>query len=64
MASNEETMMPNCTEMKTGEIYVCPDCGLELQVIKSCSKEGASTVVAARLRAVGAYSVAVTKSWC
>lgn len=31
--------MPNCTEMKTGEIYACPDCGLELQVVKSCSTE-------------------------
>lgn len=32
--------MPNCTEMKAGEIYVCPDCGLELQVIKACGDEG------------------------
>jgi hypothetical protein len=32
--------MPNCTEMKAGEVYVCSDCGLELQVVKSCTKEG------------------------
>jgi hypothetical protein len=29
--------MPSCTEMKAGEIYVCSDCGLELQVVKSCA---------------------------
>jgi hypothetical protein len=32
--------MPNCTEMKVGEVYECPDCGLELQVVKSCSEDG------------------------
>ena len=28
--------MPNCHEMKSGEIYTCSDCGLELQVVKQC----------------------------
>lgn len=28
--------MPNCHEMKRGEIYVCEDCGLGLQVVKEC----------------------------
>ena len=32
--------MPNCHEMKKGEIYVCKDCGLELQVIKECKDVG------------------------
>ena len=29
--------MTSCSEMKKGQIYVCPDCGVELQVIKECS---------------------------
>ncbi|HEY5168077.1 MAG TPA: hypothetical protein VIK03_01595 [Thermoleophilia bacterium] len=35
--------MASCSEMKAGEIYVCEDCGLEIQVVKSCadSEEGA-----------------------
>jgi hypothetical protein len=35
--------MAGCSEMKAGEIYVCEDCGLEIQVVKSCadSEEGA-----------------------
>ena len=35
----------NCNEMKKGEIYVCDDCGIELQVIKECEhseEEGAA----------------------
>ena len=28
--------MPNCSEMKKGEIYTCADCGLELEVVKEC----------------------------
>ena len=28
--------MPNCHEMKNGEIYKCQDCDIELQVIKEC----------------------------
>ncbi len=34
--------MASCGEMKTGEIYVCEGCGLELQVVSSCadSEEG------------------------
>jgi hypothetical protein len=27
----------SCSEMKKGQIYACPDCGVELQVIKECS---------------------------
>jgi hypothetical protein len=35
--------MASCSEMKVGEVYVCEDCGLELQVLKSCAddEEGA-----------------------
>jgi hypothetical protein len=35
-------MMASCGEMKTGEIYVCEGCGLELQVVATCadSEEG------------------------
>jgi hypothetical protein len=29
--------MPNCVEMKEGDIFVCETCGLELKVIKSCA---------------------------
>ena len=32
--------MPNCHEMKKGEIYVCESCGLELQVINECDEVG------------------------
>jgi hypothetical protein len=28
--------MIHCHDMKVGEIYVCKDCGLELQVVKAC----------------------------
>lgn len=28
--------MVSCGEMKVGEVYVCKDCGLELEVKKSC----------------------------
>lgn len=28
--------MLSCHDMKVGEIYVCPKCGLELEVKKSC----------------------------
>jgi hypothetical protein len=26
-----------CNEMKTGQVYSCEKCGLELKVVKSCS---------------------------
>ena len=29
--------MASCNEMKAGEVYVCGQCGLELQVLKSCA---------------------------
>jgi hypothetical protein len=32
--------MPNCHEMKKGDVYTCLDCGLELQVIKECKDYG------------------------
>jgi hypothetical protein len=32
--------MANCHEMKKGEVYVCSECGLELQVIKECKDSG------------------------
>jgi len=28
--------MSSCNDMKKGEIYICDDCGIELQVIKEC----------------------------
>jgi hypothetical protein len=34
----KETVMPACHDMKKGEIYVCEDCGLELQVVKECEE--------------------------
>lgn len=33
--------MAQCHQMKVGEIYMCKDCGLELQVVKSCVEEEA-----------------------
>ncbi|MBD3236236.1 MAG: hypothetical protein GF330_06010 [Candidatus Eisenbacteria bacterium] len=32
--------MPNCHEMRQDEVYVCPDCGLELKVVKECRDAG------------------------
>ena len=32
--------MPSCHDMKKGEIYVCKDCGLELQVVRECKDAG------------------------
>ena len=32
--------MPSCHDMKLGEVYVCEDCGLELQVVKECDACG------------------------
>lgn len=29
-----------CNELRQGQIYVCKDCGLELQVIKECAECG------------------------
>ncbi len=31
--------MANCSEMKAGDVFVCPTCGLELQVKTTCSCE-------------------------
>jgi hypothetical protein len=28
--------MPNCHEMKVGEIYYCEECGIELKVMNEC----------------------------
>jgi len=35
--------MAACSEMKAGEVYVCEECNLEIQVIRSCvaSEKGA-----------------------
>jgi hypothetical protein len=35
--------MPDCSEMKNGDIYVCEDCGLELLIIKECKDAEATT---------------------
>ena len=32
--------MPSCHDMKNGEVYVCSDCGIELQVVKECKDVG------------------------
>jgi hypothetical protein len=32
----EVCAMPNCHEMKRGEIYYCEECGIELKVMKEC----------------------------
>jgi hypothetical protein len=28
--------MPQCSDMKVGEVYTCPNCEIELQVVKEC----------------------------
>lgn len=28
--------MVGCHDMRLGEVYVCEDCGLELEVVKEC----------------------------
>jgi hypothetical protein len=33
-------MATNCHEMKMGQIYVCGECGLELEVVKECRDVG------------------------
>jgi len=33
--------MPNCHEMREGEIYVCEECGIEVKVVKECQEVGA-----------------------
>ena len=35
----KEGPMTKCHEMKVGETYVCEDCGLELQVVKTCAEQ-------------------------
>ena len=39
----KESVMASCSEMKVGETYVCEQCDLEIQVVRSCadSEEGA-----------------------
>ncbi len=32
--------MASCHDMRKGEVYVCEDCGLELQVVKECRDAG------------------------
>lgn len=29
--------MANCADMKKGDVYKCDQCGLELQVVKTCT---------------------------
>jgi hypothetical protein len=33
--------MANCHEMRKGEVYVCEQCGVELQVVAECRSAGA-----------------------
>lgn len=32
----KEAVMPCCYDLKVGQIWVCEECGLELQVVKEC----------------------------
>ena len=43
MNGRDVKAMASCGEMKVGEVYVCAECGLELEVTKSCAdnEEGA-----------------------
>jgi hypothetical protein len=34
--------MASCDTMKKGEIYMCEECGFEIQVIKECEEEKCS----------------------
>lgn len=34
--------MATCHDMKMGEIYLCKDCGIELQVVKECEDTAAT----------------------
>ena len=34
-----EVCMANCSTMKKGEVYVCANCGLELQVVRECDED-------------------------
>ena len=36
--------MANCDEMKEGQVYTCPGCGLELRVVKACKECGSDSV--------------------
>ena len=38
----EVSEMANCHEMKAGEVYVCRECGIKLQVVKECKDVGTS----------------------
>jgi len=29
--------MPKCHDLKKGEVYVCNDCGLKLEVVQECT---------------------------
>jgi hypothetical protein len=31
--------MASCSEVKAGEVYVCENCNLEIQVLKSCADD-------------------------
>jgi hypothetical protein len=32
--------MPNCHQMKLGQVYVCEECGLKMKVIQECKECG------------------------
>jgi hypothetical protein len=36
---NKEGPMPTCHDLKKGEVYICGDCGLEVQVTRECDCE-------------------------
>lgn len=35
--------MVDCSTMKQGEIYTCPTCGFEIQVLRECTEEVCSS---------------------
>lgn len=45
----KEAGLPECHELKKGQILTCRDCGLELEVIKECSECGPESESCAHL---------------
>ena len=48
--------MASCHQMKLGQVYVCEECGLELEVVKECEEcgeEGECTLVECEFKCCG-----------
>ena len=48
--------MTDCNDMKVGDIYTCPDCGLGVQIIKGLYTTSPLESVHPRVRGIGAGS--------